>query len=97
MITRVVKMTFRPEMVNEFVQLLKINKSRIAGFKGCLHLEIFQTINNPCVFFTYSKWENEENLNEYRNSDLFEKVWGQTKIMFSEKPQAWTLTEVFTD
>ena len=47
----------------------------------------------PNVFFTLSFWENEEALNAYRDSELFKTTWAKTKILFSDKPQAWT-TEV---
>lgn len=95
MITRVVKLTFKPEKVAEFRQLLSIYKNQIANFEGCVHLEIFCEKEKPFVFFTYSKWKSEDYLNKYRNSELFEKVWGETKTFFAAKPEAWTLTEAF--
>ena len=43
------------------------------------------------MFFTYSYWNSENDLNEYRNSELFAKVWAETKPMFAEKAQAWSV------
>jgi len=92
MIIRIVKMTFAPEKVNDFLKLFTENKSRIAGFEGCTHLELWNDKENPNVFFTYSHWQDESFLEKYRNSELFNTVWGKTKILFSDKPQAWTVT-----
>jgi heme oxygenase (mycobilin-producing) len=101
MITRVVKMTFRPEAKEEFLSIFNANKQFIAGFEGCKSLQILNEKSagaepaegRPEVFFTISVWESEEHLNRYRDSKLFEEVWGKTKMMFAEKPEAWT-TEV---
>ena len=34
-----------------------------------------------------------KNLEAYRNSKLFEETWTQTKALFADKPQAWSLQE----
>ncbi len=94
MIIRLVKMTFEQKHVNDFLKLFSEYKERIAGFEGCTHLELLQDKNNPVVFFTYSKWEDGSFLDKYRKSDLFIRVWGQTKKLFAEKAEAWTVEEV---
>jgi heme-degrading monooxygenase HmoA len=43
------------------------------------------------VFFTFSIWENEEALENYRQSELFRSTWSKTKVLFSDKPNAWTV------
>lgn len=93
MIIRIVKMSFRPEAVEEFLGNFENNKSRIRQFEGCHHLELLQESGNEHVFFTYSWWENEQSLENYRNSQLFKQVWSKTKILFSDKPQAWSLVQ----
>ena len=45
-------------------------------------LELYQDKNNPEIFFTYSYWDKEEDLEHYRNSELFKNVWIQTKKYF---------------
>jgi len=94
MIKRIVKMGFKPENVDVFKEIFKTNWQKIKGFEGCLHVELLQDQNDPSVFFTYSHWESEVHLNVYRNSELFAKVWGNTKILFNHKPQAWSLKEI---
>lgn len=93
MIIRIVRMTFKLEEVDAFLELFENSKSLIRHFEGCLHLELLKDANDPRIFSTYSKWINEDALNAYRNSDLFGKVWPATKSKFSEKPVAFSLKE----
>ena len=48
------------------------------------------------VLFTYSHWEDEESLNNYRISETFKEVWPQTKALFAAKPQAFSLEKLET-
>lgn len=93
MIIRIVRMTFKPEEVDSFLELFEGSKSQIRHFEGCMHLELLKDASHPCIFSTYSKWKNEESLNAYRKSSLFGKVWPATKTKFAEKPVAFSLTE----
>ncbi len=93
MIIRIVKMTFAPEKVNDFLEIFNTSKLLIRNFKGCSHLELLNDINQPNIFFTYSYWQEESNLNNYRDSELFAGVWAKTKILFNAKPEAWSVTQ----
>ena len=95
MITRIVKMTFVPERINEFLEVFNANKERIAGFEGCSHLKLLQCVDDKSIFFTYSHWDSVESLNKYRDSDLFINVWNQTKILFAAKAEAWSVEAKF--
>ncbi len=90
---RIVKMTFAPELVSDFEALFDKNKSKIRAFEGCTHLQLLQDINQTNVFFTYSFWEHPNNLENYRNSALFNEVWTATKKLFSAKPEAWNVEQ----
>lgn len=94
MITRIVKMTFKPDLVGFFLENFNANKSRIRGFDGCKHLELWRDINEPNVFWTFSKWDSEDHLNTYRDSDLFRSVWTKTKVYFEDKPEAWSVNSI---
>ncbi|PBQ31247.1 antibiotic biosynthesis monooxygenase [Sphingobacteriaceae bacterium] len=94
MIKRIVKMSFDPEKIEEFKSIFENNWQYIKGFEGCNHVELLQDKNTPTIFFTFSLWKSEEHLNAYRHSELFEKVWGATKILFNDKPSAWSLNEL---
>ena len=90
MIVRVVKMTFQSEKVDDFKQIFEKNKSHIRNFPGVSHLELLQDVHEPNIFFTYSHWEQLQDLENYRNSDLFQKVWSETKPLFAKKAEAWS-------
>ena len=85
MITRIVKLTFKQEHVNEFFEVFKNSKEKIRSFEGCNHLELLQDINSGNVFFTYSIWVDQNSLEKYRNSPLFKKTWAETKNLFAKK------------
>lgn len=93
MIKRFVKMQFRPGNEENFKMIFRSSRDLILGFEGCRHVELLQDLNDPTIFFTFSLWENEPSLNAYRNSELFAGVWATTKALFSERAQAWSLTE----
>lgn len=90
MITRIVKLTIDPIKQEDFIQLFKENKQHIEARKGCVSVELLQNQKYANIFFTYSHWELENDLNEYRKSELFEKIWKETKAKFCSAPQAWT-------
>lgn len=91
MITRVVKMTFKPENVQGFKEIFYESQKLIRAFEGCNRLDLMMDLNNECVFFTLSFWDTEENLDAYRQSYLFKNTWSKVKPLFSEKAEAWSL------
>ena len=91
MIKRIVKMSFELEKVEKFKSIYELNWHKIKGFEGCLHVELLQDHSSPSIFFTYSNWESENHLNNYRDSIVFKTVWASTKVLFNDKPEAWTL------
>lgn len=94
MITRIVKLSFEENNVIQFLDLFKKIKATIAGFKGCLHIELLKETGKENIFFTYSKWEKEEDLENYRNSPFFKETWAKTKMLMKEKAEAWSVEEV---
>jgi (4S)-4-hydroxy-5-phosphonooxypentane-2,3-dione isomerase len=91
MIIRFVKMTFIAGKEDDFLAVFERSKDKIRNFKGCSFLELLRDKDNPQVFFTHSHWVSAENLNNYRNSELFISTWADTKILFAAKPEAWSL------
>jgi len=84
-------MEFEVQYIEKFKVLFDAKKEKIRAFEGCSHLELWQDVRNKSTFMTYSYWENEEDLEKYRHSELFKNVWSQTKILFSDKPKAWSV------
>tara|TARA_R110002020_G_scaffold9795_1_gene38259 strand:- start:3 stop:302 length:300 start_codon:yes stop_codon:yes gene_type:complete len=94
MLIRIVRMTFKPEGVAEFLKNFHANKNSIRNSPGCRHLELWQDENDKNIFLTRSHWESEEHLNQYRDSELFKSVWSFTKQLFSEKPIAFSSKKI---
>lgn len=94
MLIRIVRMTFQPERIADFLQNFHANKKSIRNFPGCHHLELWQDENDKNIFLTHSHWESEEKLNQYRDSELFKTVWTFTKSLFSEKPVAFSSKKI---
>ena len=91
-IIRVVKMTFREDVVNDFIFVFDAHKDKIRHFEGCTHLELLRDANDPCVYYTYSHWDSAEHLDAYRDSELFGKVWPATRKLFAARPMAFSAT-----
>lgn len=96
MIIRIVRMHFEQDKVETFLEIFKGSKDRIRAFPGCLHLELLQDHKNPGIFATFSHWESEEALDAYRESELFKSTWAQTKVLFCEKPHAYSMHRLMT-
>lgn len=94
MIHRIVKMTFQEDKTEAFQEMVKQIHGTISGFEGCRKVNILNDTANPNIFFSYSLWEDERYLENYRQSEFFRKVWRKTKSLFADKPEAWS-TEVF--
>jgi hypothetical protein len=94
MIKRIVKLTFQPEQLSAFMAIFEESKDKIRAFEGNLHLELLQDVAQQNVLFTLSHWESEAALERYRQSELFQTTWAKTKVLFVEKPEAWTVREV---
>ena len=89
-------MSFEPEKIQDFLSTFNAHKVKIKNFKGCTHLELLQDKNNDNVFFTYSHWDDEQSLENYRDSDLFKNVWAKTKKLFNDTPEAWSVNRLET-
>ena len=94
MFVRIVKMSFEPKHIDEFLKNFELNKTKIRKFEGCQFLELYRDKNNTNVFFTYSYWNSEADLESYRHSELFKNVWSKTKPLFNAKPEAWSVDKL---
>lgn len=96
MFVRIVKMSFEPQHINTFLNNFEKKKEQIRLFKGCQFLELYRDKDNTNIFFTYSYWNSETDLEAYRHSDLFKDVWSKTKPLFNAKPEAWSVDKLIT-
>ena len=97
MVTRIVKMSFDKSNAALFLDIFNEHREQIRASEGCTFLELWHTEeNDSTLFFTHSRWENEDHLNNYRDSDIFKIVWPKTKALFNASPQAWTVNNLIT-
>ena len=90
MLIRIVRMTFQPEKIEDFLTVFYSTKDKIRGFEGCRHLELWQDPEQPNIFMTHSHWDGPEALERYRHSELFKGTWAKTKPLFADKPLAFS-------
>jgi len=90
-ITRIVKLTFKPEHISDFETFYATIRDKVASQPGCNGVTFLKEQNNTGVFFTYSNWNSEEDLNTYRNTPVFGQIWPTIKVWFGAKAEAWTL------
>ena len=96
MITRIVKLTFQEDKMDEFLAFFETIKFQVNSFPGCGGMKLLRDKNHPNIVLTYSNWESEDSLNNYRDSEVFGKVWPTIKPWFTARPEAWT-TAVYFD
>jgi heme-degrading monooxygenase HmoA len=87
-------MTFKEEYSQAFEALFYSVKDNILAMPGCTSLVLKRDVARPSVYYTLSNWESEQHLNAYRHSPLFIKTWSETKALFAEAPQAYSLIDV---
>jgi heme-degrading monooxygenase HmoA len=91
---RIVKMKFIIEDIPAFLRMFEEKRELIAGFPGCQGVRLLNDVHSPETYYTYSHWNSPADLENYRNSDLFKGVWAETKIKFSDRPEAWSFEEI---
>ena len=91
MFVRIVKMSFHAEHVTLFLEIFHQKKEYIRKSKGCTLLELYCDKQHSNIFFTYSYWKTAQDLENYRNSELFKNVWAKTKPLFIKKAEAWSV------
>lgn len=94
MFVRIVKMSFHEENIPAFLENFELMKVKIRNASGNRFLELYQDKSNKSIFFTYSYWETEDDLENYRKSELFNEVWAFTKKLFNDKPEAWSVEKL---
>jgi quinol monooxygenase YgiN len=89
---RIVKMSFKPDNTETFQEIFDERKEQIAGYPGCEKVELLRSGD---IFFTYSVWRDEEALESYRNSALFNATWALVKPLFAAKAEAWSAQKLW--
>ena len=93
MIVRIVRMHFDQEAIDDFLEIYDRVKAAIGTVQGCTYLELLRDTEDPNVFVTISHWERIEDLENYRNSELFKNVWNRVKTLFAQPADAYSLSK----
>ncbi|MDW8302151.1 MAG: putative quinol monooxygenase [Bacteroidia bacterium] len=91
MITRIVVLTFEENKVQEFLSLFDEHARQIRNYPGCMELVLCKDTRIANRFYTYSVWNSEQDLENYRQSDFFRQLWSKIKGLLKEKPLAFSL------
>ncbi len=94
MIIRTVKMTFDPEKVEDFIKIFEFAHHKIEAFPGCKGVDLCRDLAQPNVLITLSLWDSAQHLDVYRNSELFKSTWEETKKLFIDRADAWSLEKI---
>ena len=81
MLVRIVKLTFNEESIDFFFQEFDKSKALITNFKGCRGMRMLQDMNQKNIVMTYSHWDDENALNNYRNSQVFLRLWNKINLI----------------
>ena len=95
MITRIVKLEFEKNRIDDFLAFFETIKYRVNEFPGCYGMKLYQDVERPWIVMTYSHWESQEALDTYRNSTTFGEVWPTITPWFDAKPEAWSVQAYF--
>ena len=94
MLVRIVKLTFKEESISDFLEIFEKHREGIKSFEGFSSIELLQAKSNERMFFTYSHWKDEAALENYRKSKYFKDIWSSVKLLFSDKPEAWSSEKI---
>ena len=92
---RIVKLTFTPETLPLFLAHFESVKDIVNNFPGCNGMQMLQDIHQPEICFTYSNWNAEQDLENYRVSEQFKSIWSTIKPWFGARAEAWSVEPQF--
>lgn len=94
---RIVKMVFKEGKEDEFLEVFRRSAPKIRQRKGCESLQLLRDKDKPNIFFTYSQWNLEKDLEAYRNSELFASTWKKVKPLFEQRAEAWSVNLLWNE
>jgi len=94
---RIVKLTFKEEKISEFMDLFQAVEPVIRSYRGCQSLRLLRDTEKNNVMFTFSEWQNEKDLEDYRASDTFQLVWQTIRPWFLQHAEAWSTVPYIPD
>ena len=94
MITRIIKLRLK-DSTDEFIKYINSIHDEIFQFTGCHNMEVLNDKDDPKVFFIYTIWKNETELNKFRNSSFNRNFWNTLQDLCESRPEVWTVENIF--
>ena len=85
MLIRYVRMTFKEDKIEDFLEVFHATKHLIRAREGCQHLELQKDIDNPTIFMTHSHWNSETDLNKhYQKLSVIRQIVDNSNLSHQE-------------
>jgi len=99
MLTLMVKLSVKPEKVDEFLAALEVNgRSAVRDEPGCYRFDVSRGIDNPSIIYLYEVYADEAALDAHREAPHYIKWRDTVKDWYSaEAERALATTVVPTD
>ena len=95
MITRIVRLTLKDELsLDEFKKLYTKRNPKSRGVSGCLEVRIMKDIKENNIYYTVSKWSNNQALEDYRSSEYFKQTWPMVKSTLAARTKVFTMEDI---
>ncbi len=88
-------MTLKEAHVDSFKKRIPIISIEVRRVSGCMHNDIFRDKNKDNVFYSYTIWNSEEDIEKYLNSQYYKEIWNDLWDYFKIEPQAWKIDNIF--
>lgn len=88
MLLRIVEFRVRKGLEQKAREVFNEVAAKVASFPGCKYVALWQDMDDPSHFFTFSVWDSRDSLKQYLSSDVFRHNWQKLKALFSERARA---------
>ena len=95
MIIRVVKIPIKDASINSFIKRIPIISNEVRRVSGCIHNDIFRDKMKENIFYSYTIWNSDEDIEKYLGSQYYKDIWGDLWDYFEGTPKSWKIDNIF--
>lgn len=88
-------MTVKEQYIDSFRKRVPVISNEVRRVSGCMHNDIFRDRNNDNIFYSYTIWSSEEDIERYLKSMYYKEIWGDIWDYFKKEPMAWKIDNMF--
>jgi quinol monooxygenase YgiN len=79
-IVRLIYVTVKPDQVKQAIDLWKNHCAPLMIKQpGCLSEKLLECVDQPGEFISYSEWDNQANIDKYRDSEAHTEIQKQSR------------------